>query len=625
MHGRVKVLRTEEQEKIRKAKKEKVEREFKRSTDTLLESRINNDFSEIQLTHLAAVLQIVPDVNTLWNYRREILEHILSSKLDKIKYTSLLNTELELTAACAKDSPKSYAIWHHREWAIRKHNNPDWKREIEFCNAMLQCDERNFHCWDYRRLIFEYGNVTYKSESKAMDDLIESNFSNFSAWHYRGELLELPNARICSSHSISPPPAIINEPFNGSSFLMPKNELELTYNAIFTDPNDQSPWLYYWWILGRGVRRSYMRELYISRHLKRVVMVFTSGKPRSTIEHLDVFLKVTYGENSTCLTVEKLGGWKSADDKPVSPVWWFSIDPDIILDYIDTNNVDELAFEVTVCIRDLQNSGDVTVCRVPGCTEKHLFCLKCKMDSSEKDSVTRVSLDPLRLLNPAISPSHDPEDLSDNLDKIEELLSLEPDNKWALLTVVDLLRFVRPTNYLERSVEAMNRLIKVDGAHTPRYDAMKSAHSVQDLIANALEAHTREISFASLKLFTVGLLDWCALMTKVDLSNNSITSLPKTLCYLVCLVELIVDHNQLKSLSNVACAPSLLRLSVQHNFLEDFESIEEMLMCPQLENVALHGNKVTKLSSLTEQLSEHPKCKCRSQALQVNYDKSLCD
>lgn len=103
--------------------------------------------------------------------------------------------------------------------------NPDWPRELGLCDKALQLDERNFHCWDFRRFVVKNGNIPLEKELEFSTSLIKRNFSNYSSWHYRTVLLpvlfpeKVPEAQI-------------------------KEDLNLVLNAVFTDPNDQSAWFY---------------------------------------------------------------------------------------------------------------------------------------------------------------------------------------------------------------------------------------------------------------------------------------------------------------------------------------------------------------------------------------------
>jgi len=83
---------------------------------------------------------------------------------------------------------------------------------------------------------------------------IQSSFSNFSAWHQRSKVLrrlwdagdldeagtkeegELPGPDVGVVWSLTP---------HGSEF-------ELVRNAMYTDPNDQSAWIYHRWLIGNG-------------------------------------------------------------------------------------------------------------------------------------------------------------------------------------------------------------------------------------------------------------------------------------------------------------------------------------------------------------------------------------
>lgn len=105
---------------------------------------------------------IAPDFLTLWNYRRDILKSQLLEKDAKGKM-QLVAAELEFLLKSIKRSPKSYTLWYHRQWVIEiglgyereAIQEKEWKSkilemELMLCNKMLQMDERNFHCWNYR-------------------------------------------------------------------------------------------------------------------------------------------------------------------------------------------------------------------------------------------------------------------------------------------------------------------------------------------------------------------------------------------------------------------------------------------------------------------------------------------
>jgi hypothetical protein len=94
---------------------------------------------------------------------------------------------------------------------------------------------RNFHGWDYRRYVVQKSKiVTPQEEFAYTQSKIQQNFSNFSAWHYRSKLLPL-----------SFPLEDIKRLDNQIA-----NDLEFVQNAVFTEPADQSAWLYQRFLFG---------------------------------------------------------------------------------------------------------------------------------------------------------------------------------------------------------------------------------------------------------------------------------------------------------------------------------------------------------------------------------------
>lgn len=146
-----------------------------------MKKRANKEYDRATLEQTEKFSFLSPDFSTLWNYRREIIEHIFATELGgdseehlAKKYDMVLK-ELEFLVKGIMKSPKSYTLWFHRQWIIQKGLDfekkqlaiklaaasdalAEWRSriletELKLCDKMLALDERNFHCWNYRLTI----------------------------------------------------------------------------------------------------------------------------------------------------------------------------------------------------------------------------------------------------------------------------------------------------------------------------------------------------------------------------------------------------------------------------------------------------------------------------------------
>ena len=175
------------------------------------------------------LLLVNPDVHTLWNFRREML----FARCGDGEAVDV-GPELALTATCLKKNPKSYGSWHHRLWAVRR-DPARAEGELALCAEFLKLDERNFHCWNYRRDVSRLAGETEDAAAAYARSRLEANFSNYSAFH------ELA-ARL--------PRALDRE--------TARRELDVAKQALFCEPDDQSAWWYHADVLGR---RAHDRDL----------------------------------------------------------------------------------------------------------------------------------------------------------------------------------------------------------------------------------------------------------------------------------------------------------------------------------------------------------------------------
>lgn len=255
MHGRLKVRSTAEQEEAKRIEREKKLKFYKKITNECLKRVESKEFDENGLKITEDVLMANPDILTLWNLRRYVLLNLQNSKtLEELD--AIYKNELAVSELALRKNPKSYGSWYHRQWCLLNStklelNSKDlnWKNELQLCNKYLDLDERNFHCWTHRQFVVKQSNTVSKSEEfKYTFDKISTNFSNYSSWHYRSKLIK---------------DLYMNPEDNGTKITKGffKKEIELIENAVFTDPNDQSAWVYHRWLFNEYLHNNILKSI----------------------------------------------------------------------------------------------------------------------------------------------------------------------------------------------------------------------------------------------------------------------------------------------------------------------------------------------------------------------------
>lgn len=237
MHG-VKRRQWTEELREQKRRNDKIRiKNYRTLQDKILKDYNAEVFDKQALQSTEQLLRLNPEFNTVWNYRRAI---ILAIKKDLD--LQFWNNELVLSMELLKDYPKNYWIWSYRVWTLI--NYPEsplviWQGELKIVNKFLEMDQRNYHCWHYRRILLTHiekstGETNHKDQFEYTTTKINKDISNFSAWHQRVSLI---------------PTMLKNKEFNegNKDFIM--KEFDYITNAMFTDPEDQSVWLYIKWFI----------------------------------------------------------------------------------------------------------------------------------------------------------------------------------------------------------------------------------------------------------------------------------------------------------------------------------------------------------------------------------------
>lgn len=272
---------------------------YRTLVDQMFQYRDDNNYSIQAMELTTKVLDLNPEFNTAWNYRRDIITNI-----DRLTDEKFWQDELKFTMIQLKRFPKVYWIWNHRVWILKNipmNQLKMWQGELVIVNALLEMDARNFHGWHYRRIVVSNiekltKSSLNKSEFEYVTSKINKNISNYSAWHQRVQLIT---------------DMLSNDQITDKNDFMNK-EIDYITNAIFTDAEDQSVWFYIMWmikfpivkeLLGKDGYLKFLKELRENAEIINTDELEFSGK--DNIWCLKIILEIDLIQNSFNNLIDK--------------------------------------------------------------------------------------------------------------------------------------------------------------------------------------------------------------------------------------------------------------------------------------------------------------------------------
>jgi len=189
MHGVARRVKTSIEVEKEKKQAELIKiQKYQQLTDQIAKMRKENIFNKAAMELSAKLLEMSSEFYSIWNYRKQILLHY-SQTLTQKEMEPIIQDELKMLQGAIRNNPKSYWVFLHRVWVMQLGETlgipADWNLELMLCEKLLAVDERNFHCWNYRRYVAKKANVPFSQEFDFTTKKIEEKFSNYSAWHQR--------------------------------------------------------------------------------------------------------------------------------------------------------------------------------------------------------------------------------------------------------------------------------------------------------------------------------------------------------------------------------------------------------------------------------------------------------
>ncbi|XP_071657484.1 geranylgeranyl transferase type-2 subunit alpha isoform X2 [Patagioenas fasciata] len=519
-HGRLKVRPPDASHLLKRQQKLRL---FLDNMAALRDKRSRGELDADLLEVTGSILAANPEMGTAWSLRRRLLGTLGHHWQEE---------ELRFVSACLSRSPKSYGCWQHRGWVQGQTDT----KPLAISTGMLDSDPRNFHAWEHRWAL--EADPDPEVELGFTGTLLGRDFSNFSAWNHRLRVLRrTPGSPGQGGGGTIPPERL-------------RQELELVQNAVFTDPNDQSAWVYLRCLLSRGPTPP--RIIWVHVNLEDATVAVTFSRPLWVEEGLTVTLDGSVQE----------GAWRSGEGRPrPSHTWLFDLPP----------------FPASP-------PSHILVTWASDPTPRQL-----KLRPGESEVWWREPIASRDLFWPEVGVA-DPELLQEVVGTCRELLELEPQSRGCLLTLSLLLGALdAPGN----GPEIQSMLRELQEADPLRGGFINDLRSRAEVALGLLEAELGqgggacELRLPRKALTSLPLLEWAGPVAELDLSGNRLRRIPKTMGALRRLRVLDLSLNEVTTLQGFPPLPHLEELDLHGNPIGDASALTPLAACPQLRRIRL--------------------------------------
>ncbi|PRQ21176.1 putative protein geranylgeranyltransferase type II [Rosa chinensis] len=618
----------------------------------LLSNHHSKVYTKEALDVSAKLLEKNPECYTAWNYRKLAVQHNLlavqsDSDSDSGAIKAILDLELKVVVDALKQNYKSYGAWHHRKWVLSKgHCSLDY--ELKLLKKFQTADSRNFHAWNYRRFVAALLNRSEKEELDYTTEMIENNFSNYSAWHNRSVLLSSLLKK--EAPGFFPKEKVLNE------------EYGIVQQAIFTDPDDQSGWFHYRWLLDQTVKMdapllasswpAHGSNVILSRnrHLYDCsASLFDSFHSDSgTFPLVLYFNQAVKGVNSSTVAIESLFCTEDLDWKPLlqissqfSQVWVTHIRfPEANSQYeeacavevsvglsqgivsssgFDYSHLTRLAFKV--CLSPVDTEPSKTQGRDKILWRDENFSL---YQTGSEEPHKSLSIDDLIIHNvdkPTTS-NWRAETIANEIAIFRELLS-ETSCKIGKLTLARLLTAYdviqsQCANKMVNSEEVLELyadLLKLDPTHCQYYKDEHSLVFLQQLTSSKESLLKHCFSHKTLASSSIGNYT-CLCLNKLSLTRMG--SIEK----LLWVQMLDLSHNELHSIEGLEAMQLLSCLNLSNNKLGSFTALAPLRMLKSLQVLDISYNEIgSDTIDKTRYLFSSPLC--HTEEISWNKDENV--